>query len=79
VSPINHAADFAIPILIMHGKDDRVVRVGQSRDMAEKLNRAGTPFTYIEQPEGDHHFSREADRLQFLTELEAFLKKHNPA
>ena len=78
VSPINHAADFAIPILIMHGKDDRVVRVGQSRDMAEKLRKAGKAFTYIEQPEGDHHFSREADRLQFLTELEAFLKKHNP-
>lgn len=34
---------------------------------------------YVEQPEGDHHFSRQADRLHFLTELEAFLKRHNPA
>jgi dipeptidyl aminopeptidase/acylaminoacyl peptidase len=79
VSPVNHAAGFAIPTLIVHGKKDRTVPVGQSRDMAEKLEKAGKAHTYIEQPEGDHHFSREADRLQFLTELEAFLKKHNPA
>ena len=46
---------------------------------AEKLERAGKPVTYIEQPEADHAFSREADRLQFLRELEAFLKTHNPA
>ena len=79
VSPLNHAASFAIPTLIMHGKKDRTVPVGQSRDMAEKLEKAGKAFTYIEQPEGDHHFSREADRLQFLRELESFLKRHNPA
>lgn len=79
VSPVHYAANFGIPTLIMHGKKDRTVPVGQSRDMAEKLEKAGKTFTYIEQPEGDHHFSREADRLQFLQELEAFLKKHNPA
>jgi dipeptidyl aminopeptidase/acylaminoacyl peptidase len=79
VSPINRAAAFSIPTLIMHGKKDRTVPVRQSRDMAEALERAGKAFTYIEQPEGDHHFSRQADRLQFLTELEAFLKRHNPA
>jgi dipeptidyl aminopeptidase/acylaminoacyl peptidase len=79
VSPINRAGSFSIPTLIMHGKKDRTVLVGQSREMAEKLEKAGKVFTYIEQPEADHYFSREADRLQFLTELEAFLKKHNPA
>jgi dipeptidyl aminopeptidase/acylaminoacyl peptidase len=79
VSPINRPAAFSIPTLIMHGKKDRTVPVRQSREMAEKLEQAGKAFTYIEQPEGDHHFSREADRLQFLTELEAFLKKYNPA
>jgi dipeptidyl aminopeptidase/acylaminoacyl peptidase len=32
----------------------------------------------VEQPEGDHHFSRMEDRLQFLLEMEKFLDKHNP-
>jgi dipeptidyl aminopeptidase/acylaminoacyl peptidase len=79
VSPIYQAARVSIPVLIMHGKKDRTVLVGQSREMAEKLEKAGKTVTYIEQPEGDHYFSREADRLQFLKELEAFLTRHNPA
>jgi dipeptidyl aminopeptidase/acylaminoacyl peptidase len=79
VSPIHFASSFSIPALIVHGKKDLRVPVDQSRQMADRLQRAGKTVTYIEQPEGDHNFSREADRLQFLRELEAFLKKHNPA
>jgi dipeptidyl aminopeptidase/acylaminoacyl peptidase len=79
VSPINHAATFSAPILIMHGKKDLRVPVSQSRRMVARLKDAGKPVDYIEQPEGDHHFSRQADRQQFLEAIEAFLKKHNPA
>ncbi len=79
VSPVNYAATFNAPVLIMHGKTDLRVPVAQSREMAERLKAAGKPVRYIEQREGDHHFSREADRLQFLEEVEAFLKAHNPA
>lgn len=79
VSPLNFPGQFSIPMLIVHGALDRVVRVSHSKDMAAKLQGAGKDVTYIEQPEGDHHFSREADRLQFLKAMEAFLAKHNPA
>ncbi|MGN6817842.1 MAG: alpha/beta hydrolase family protein [Sphingomonas sp.] len=79
VSPINFATDFSTPILIMHGKADQVVPVKQSREMVEKLKAAGATYRYVEQPLGDHHFTRQADRLQFLQELEAFLAKYNPA
>jgi dipeptidyl aminopeptidase/acylaminoacyl peptidase len=79
ISPVNHAADFATPILIMHGKKDLRVPVSQSRRMVDRLKAAGKAVEYIEQPEADHHFTREADRVQFLQEIEAFLEKHNPA
>jgi dipeptidyl aminopeptidase/acylaminoacyl peptidase len=79
VSPINHPADFSTPILIIHGKKDLRVPVSQSRRMVARLKEAGKPVDYIEQPEGDHHFSRQADRQQFLEAIETFLKKHNPA
>lgn len=78
-SPVNFASAFSIPVLIMHGKVDARVPVKQSREMVEKLKAAGKPYRYIEQPKGDHHFSQEADRVQFLKELEAFLKEYNPA
>lgn len=79
VSPINFAADFSIPILIMHGKADQTVPVRQSREMVERLKATKATYRYVEQPLGDHHFTRQADRLQFLQELEAFLAKYNPA
>lgn len=79
VSPVNHAADFSTPILIMHGKKDLRVPVAQSRRMVNRLKAAGKSVEYTEQPEGDHHFTREADRVQFLEAIEVFLAKHNPA
>ena len=79
VSPANFAADFSIPVLLMHGDDDRTVPVKQSRLMVSRLKAAGKAYRYVEQPGGDHHLSSEADRVQFLKELEAFLKQYNPA
>jgi dipeptidyl aminopeptidase/acylaminoacyl peptidase len=79
VSPIHLADQFSIPILLVHGKKDRVVPPVHSRVMAQKLKTAGKDVTWIEQPEADHHFSRSEDRLEFLKALEAFLAKHNPA
>jgi acetyl esterase/lipase len=79
VSPINFPDQFTIPVLLVHGKKDQRVPVGQSREMAEKLGKAGKKVRYIEQPLGDHHLSRQEDRVAFLQALEGFLKEHNPA
>ncbi len=79
VSPINFAEQFSTPILLIHGREDMVVPYAQSREMAEKLEKAGRDFEFVEFPEGDHHLSRYEDRLRFLELLEAFLTKHNPA
>lgn len=79
VSPRFFASQFSIPILILHGKADKRVPVKQSRMMAAALKEAGKPYDYIEQPLGDHHFTRGEDRLEFLKAMGAFLAKHNPA
>jgi dipeptidyl aminopeptidase/acylaminoacyl peptidase len=79
VSPRFGAAAVSIPLLLMHGKEDKRVPVKQSRFMAEALKAAGKPVEYIEQPLGDHHFTRGEDRLQFLKAMGAFLDRHNPA
>lgn len=79
VSPIHYPDQFGIPVLLVHGRNDLRVPVQQSREMVEKLRQAGKSVDYVEQPLGDHHFSREEDRVQFLKSLESFLAKHNPA
>ncbi|TNE40834.1 MAG: S9 family peptidase [Sphingomonadales bacterium] len=79
VSPINFAADFTVPILLMHGAKDLRIPVHQSHQMAQKLESAGKTVRYVEQKEADHHFTREADRIEFLKEVETFLNRYNPA
>jgi dipeptidyl aminopeptidase/acylaminoacyl peptidase len=79
ISPLFHPEDFSIPVLIVHGKKDRRVPFKQSKLMADRLAAAGKTFQFIEQPEGDHFFTRQEDRLSFLKALEAFLTKYNPA
>lgn len=79
VSPRFGAADMAIPLLIVHGKEDKRVPVNQSRMMVAAMKAVGKPVDYIEQPLADHHFTRAEDRLEFLKAMAAFLAKHNPA
>jgi acetyl esterase/lipase len=79
ISPANFAADVSIPVLLMHGTEDKTVPIKQSRLMVARLKAAGKTYRYVEQPGGDHHLSSEADRVQFLKELEAFLTQYNPA
>ena len=78
VSPRFHAAQFGTPILIAHGVKDKRVPVKQSRWLVEELKKAGKPHQYLEQKEGDHHFTRAEDRLEFLKASKAFLDRYNP-
>lgn len=78
VSPRYHAAEFGAPILIAHGVKDKRVPVKQSRWLVAELKKAGKPYDYLEQKEGDHHFSRAEDRLEFLKASKAFLDRYNP-
>ena len=79
VSPQVRATEFSIPILLVHGDKDKRVPVSQSNAMAEQLKLAGKPYQFIEQLLADRHFSREADRLEFLKAMKAFLDRYNPS
>lgn len=79
VSPLQRPDKVGIPVLVVHGRRDLRVPVAQSRDYVAALRKAGKDVTYVEQREGDHYFSREEDRRQFLQAMEAFLDQHNPA
>ncbi|MEJ0085710.1 MAG: S9 family peptidase [Pseudomonadota bacterium] len=76
VSPIAQASHARAPILIMHGADDSVVPVEQSRSMSGKLRRDGKDVKYIELKGDDHWLSAASTRTQMLSEVEAFLAEH---
>ncbi len=78
ISPALQADKVAVPILLVHGKDDTVVPYAQSQMMADALTRAGKSVELVTLKSEDHWLSRGATRLQMLTAVVAFLEKNNP-
>ncbi len=76
VSPMRHAEAVKAPVLILHGENDTVVEVEQSRSMADKLKRAGKQVRYVEMKGDDHWLSTGPTRTQMLKEIEAFLAEN---
>ncbi|KQW86834.1 peptidase S9 [Brevundimonas sp. Root1279] len=78
-SPARLAEQADAPILLLHGRDDTVVPIEQSRLMAAALRRADKPHEFIELSGEDHWLSRAETRQRMLVETARFLQAHNPA
>lgn len=78
ISPALNVDKISIPILLVHGKDDTVVPLEQSRIMESALQKAGKPVELVVMEGEDHWLSRGDTRLQMLNSVVAFLEKHNP-
>ena len=77
-SPYYNAKGITTPILLVHGEEDRVVLVRQSRYMADELDDLDKEYKYVELEAGDHGLSIQRNRHRFFAELDAFLDKHLP-
>lgn len=75
-SPINYVDKIKTPILLVHGEEDRVVHVEQSRLMADELDEQDKTYRYVELPLGNHHLSIQSNRITFFKEMDAFLAKY---
>lgn len=76
LSPIHHAENIQIPVLLLHGENDNVVDANQSSGMARALRRAGGDVEYIELDEGDHSLDDVTMQITLLRALETFLAEH---
>ena len=79
ISPVRFASGADAPILIVHGADDTVVPMEQSRNMIKALQDAGKPVEFVELKDEDHWLSRSETRLAMLKASLAFVQKHNPS
>lgn len=75
-SPVHHAERIQVPVMVLHGSDDRVVPVEHGRAMSRALKKAGKRYTYIELPGAGHHPDGPVHRKILLTALEEFLATH---
>jgi len=79
ISPVKQAARASCPVLLIHGTDDTVVPIDQSRRMESALKRAGKPVEFITYKGQDHWETVGSSRIEMMKAALAFLDKHNPA
>ncbi len=77
-SPQRYAAGWRLPVLLIHGEDDDVVPVSQSRDMERALKRAGKDVEFLVLEGAGHSDWPSRQETAALTALEAFLARHLP-
>jgi dipeptidyl aminopeptidase/acylaminoacyl peptidase len=76
ISPAMQAANVRAPILLMHGDNDSVVPMEQSRRMESALRSAGKDTRLVVLQGDDHNLSNASTRTQMLREMEIFLAQH---
>ncbi|PCI32851.1 MAG: hypothetical protein COB54_05540 [Alphaproteobacteria bacterium] len=76
ISPYHHMDELNIPILLVHGTDDRRVEYAHSKSFAKQMKKRKKNLKFITLKDGDHHLSREVNRIKFLREVEKFLGKY---
>ncbi len=76
VSPANFAAAVKAPVLLIHGKKDRVVNVNQSKLMYKQLQKENKASELVLLKGEDHYLSGEETRLSALKAVVEFLNKH---
>ncbi len=74
-SPVTHAADITVPVLMLQGADDKVVPPAQARHMVDAMRAAGTPVEYHEYEREGHGFTRVETIVDALTRTDEFLTR----
>lgn len=75
-SPVSKADKITVPVLLLHGDKDRVVKVDHSRKMYDKLKSNNKNVEYIELEDGDHYLSKNELRLTTFKALDKFLAEN---
>ena len=75
-SPAYLAEQFKAPVLLIHGRDDLIVRVTQSERMKKALERADKDVKLIKMKGEGHSLSTPGARLEALQALDTFIAEH---
>jgi dipeptidyl aminopeptidase/acylaminoacyl peptidase len=76
VSPLKHAAQIQIPLLIAHGEEDTRVLPSQSKDMVKALKALGKPVEWMPFEKAGHGFFWVRDEAQYLAAVLKFLDRY---
>ena len=75
ISPLNNVDQIDMPLLVVQGRNDPRVPVGQSEQIVRALNKRGKPVWYIEALNEGHGYSRKENRSVYEQATVLFLQK----
>ncbi|BFI96893.1 MAG: prolyl oligopeptidase family serine peptidase [Rhodanobacter sp.] len=75
-SPDQLADRIDVPVLLIHGKDDQRAPFAQAKAMRAALDAAHKPYEWMSKPDEGHGFYTEADNVDRLNLMQAFLEKY---
>ncbi len=78
ISPARQADKAYCPILLIHGTDDTVVPIEQSKHMERALKAAGKPVEFLTYKGQDHWETVASARVTMMQASVDFLIQHNP-
>jgi dipeptidyl aminopeptidase/acylaminoacyl peptidase len=78
-SPVFHVERIQAPVFIAQGANDPRVRMSQSEQMVDELEKHGKKYEYYLIEGEGHAFSNEEKTTALMRKIEAFLSKHVPA
>jgi dipeptidyl aminopeptidase/acylaminoacyl peptidase len=75
-SPVQHAGQIKLPVLLIHGSADDITPLAQGKAMRAALSDAGNPPEYLQVSSEGHGFFLPANKLKVLKLLETFFARH---
>ncbi|WP_241668946.1 alpha/beta hydrolase family protein [Rhodanobacter glycinis] len=75
-SPDKLADKIDVPVLLIHGEDDKRAPFAQAKAMRAALDAAHKPYEWMSKPGEGHGFYDEKNTVEFYNLLQAFLEKH---
>ncbi len=79
ISPAKQAVRASCPVLLIHGTDDTVVPIDQSKRMEKALTAAGKTVQFVTYKGQDHWETVGSARIEMMQAALDFLAKYNPA
>lgn len=74
-NPVNHVADFKVPMLVIHGEQDFRIPYSQGISLFTALQRRGIPSRLLVFPNENHWVLKPADSIQWHQEVLQWLGK----
>ncbi len=76
ISPIHKAERITAPLMVVHGKNDPRVPVGEAEQIVDRVQRNGGTVEYLLYEDEGHGLARLKNRLDAYPKIAAFLDRH---